>query len=56
MCDFYRWTTYTRFLALPITLMLVILNYAEVIIILFVLVDFIGAVWTMFALRQGKRV
>ena len=50
--EFYRWTTYTRFLALPITIVLVLLKIAETIVITFVLVDFIGALWTTWALRH----
>ena len=50
--DFYQWTTYTRFLALPITISLVFFNIAEPIVITFVLVDFIGALWTAWTLRH----
>lgn len=50
--DFYRWTTYTRFLALPITIILVFFNIAEPIVITFVIVDFIGALWTTWALQH----
>ena len=51
---FYRWTTYTRSLALIITILLVIIGLAEPIVIAFVVVDAIGAAWTIWALRRDE--
>ena len=52
MREFYRWTTYTRFLALPGTVVFVLLGWGEPITIGFVVVDFLGALWTTLALRK----
>lgn len=54
MREFYRWTTYTRFLALPGTAVFVFLGLGEPITLLFVVVDFLGALWTTLALRKDE--
>ncbi len=52
MRPFYRWTTYTRPMALIITVLLVFIGLADPIVIAFVVVDVAGAAWTIWALRQ----
>lgn len=54
MREFYRWTTYTRFLALPGTVVFVLLGLGKPITIGFVVVDFLGALWTTLALRKDE--
>lgn len=53
MRPFYRWTTYTRALALPVTVLLVAAGSARPLVIGFVVVDALGAAWTHRALRRG---
>ena len=48
---FYRVTVYTRASALPIVAAMVLLLHANPLIILFTVVDALGALWTALALR-----
>jgi len=56
MREFYRWTTYTRFLVLPCVTVLVLLGLGKPIVIGFVAIDFVGALWTTLALRKDVLV
>jgi hypothetical protein len=51
---FFRVTVFTRASALVFVIVFVVLNMAKPLIILFVIVDAIGAVWTFFALRKDN--
>jgi hypothetical protein len=52
---FFRVTVYTRASALPIITLFVLLTGASPLIILFTLVDALGALWTALALRLDRR-
>ena len=51
----YRVTVYTRALALPLVAAMVLLLRANPLIILFTVVDALGALWTALALRADRR-
>jgi hypothetical protein len=51
----YRVTVYTRASALPLTAAMVLLLRANPLIILFTVVDALGALWTALALRADRR-
>jgi small neutral amino acid transporter SnatA (MarC family) len=51
----YQATVYTRASALPLTAALVLLLRANPLIILFTVVDALGALWTALALRADRR-
>ena len=50
----YRVTVYTRASALPVTAVMVLLLRANPLIILFTVVDALGALWTALALRADR--
>ena len=50
----YRITVYTRVSAFLIVAVMVLLKLAEPLVVGFVVVDLLGAVWTGFALRKDK--
>ncbi len=54
LTNFYRWTTHTRLLAFPISAMFVALKMVSPLLLLFVLVDVAGALWTLRALKKEK--
>jgi len=54
MRPFYKWTTYTRSSALVITVFLVLIGLAKPIVIAFVIVDALGAIWTIWALHKDN--
>jgi hypothetical protein len=51
----YRVTVYTRASALPLTAAMVLLLRANPLIILFTVVDALGALWTVLALRADRK-
>ncbi len=51
----YQATVYTRASALPLTAAMVLLLRANPLIILFTVVDALGALWTALALRADRR-
>jgi uncharacterized membrane protein YuzA (DUF378 family) len=51
----FRVTVYTRASALPIVTLFVLLTGASPLIILFTVVDSLGALWTALALRADRR-
>jgi hypothetical protein len=51
----YQVTVYTRASALPVTAVMVLLLRANPLIILFTVVDALGALWTALALRADSR-
>lgn len=53
MAPFYEWTVYTRMTAPLFVSLIVIINRASPIILLFVIVDVIGALWTLKALKYS---
>lgn len=54
LTKFYRWTTHTRLLAFPISAVFVALKMISPLLLLFVLVDVAGALWTLSALRRQR--
>jgi len=50
----YRVTVYTRASALPVTAVMVLLLRANPLLILFTVVDALGALWTALALRADR--
>jgi len=51
---FFRVTVFTRASALIFVIVFVLIGWAKPIIILFVVVDALGALWTFFALKKDK--
>lgn len=56
MTPFYRWTIYTRSLAFLVALVLVATGQAPPVLLLLVLVDVLGALWTWLALRRDRSI
>jgi len=54
LADFFRWTVYTRSTVIVFFTAFVLLGFAKPQLIMFGLIDFLGAVWTGPALRFGK--
>ncbi len=52
---FFPWTLYTRPTVILFFTALVLLDLAEPTLVLFGLVDLLGAIWTYFALRADRR-
>ena len=52
LTDFYRWTTYTRPAAFGLTALWVLAGQASPLLLGFVIVDLLGALWTIWALRR----
>ncbi len=55
MTEFYRWTTYTRSAAFVLSLGLVVSGQAPPVLMSFLLVDVLGALWTFLALRRDAQ-
>ena len=54
MTDFFRWTVYARSAVIVFFAAFVLLGLASPPLILFGVVDFLGAIWTGMALRSSK--
>jgi hypothetical protein len=56
MTEFFWWTVYARSTVILFFIAFVLLGYANPPLILFGLVDLLGAIWTGWALRAAKNV
>ena len=56
MTDFFRWTVYTRSTIIVFFVAFVLLGFVSPPLILFGVVDLLGAIWTGLALRPPKTV
>ena len=54
MTDFFKWTVYARSSVIVFFAAFVLLGFAELPLILFGVVDLLGAIWTGLALRSQK--
>lgn len=54
MTDFFRWTVYARPTLIIFFTVFVLLGYADPPLILFGVVDLLGAIWTGLALKSSK--
>jgi thiol:disulfide interchange protein len=54
MTDFFRWTVYVRSTVIVFFVAFVLLGFASPPLILFGVVDLLGAIWTGLALRSPK--
>jgi len=54
MIDFFQWTVYVRPTAILFFIAFVLLGFARTPLILFSVVDLLGALWTGLALRSSK--
>jgi len=54
MTDFFRWTVYTRSTVIVFFAAFVLLGFARPPLIMFGVVDLLGAIWTGLALRSPK--
>ena len=54
MTDFFRWTVYTRSTVIVFFAAFVLLGFANPPLIMFGVVDLLGAIWTGLALRSAK--
>lgn len=54
MTDFFQWTVYVRPTVILFFTVFVLLGYASFPLILFGVVDLLGAIWTGLALRSAK--
>ena len=54
MTDFFRWTVYTRSTVIVFFAAFVLLGFAKPPLIMFGVVDLLGAIWTGLALRSAK--
>jgi len=54
MTDFFRWTVYTRSTVIVFFAAFVLLGFARPPLIMFGVVDLLGAIWTSLALRSPK--
>jgi hypothetical protein len=52
MTDFYRWTTYTRPTALMFAIIFFVTGQVSWLLIPFVMIDLLGALWTHLALKK----
>ncbi len=55
MRDFFQWTVYTRGSVILFFIAFVALDYAEPALLLFGVVDLLGAAWTQVALRSSRQ-
>ena len=55
MTEFYRWTTYTRPAAFGLAVVWVLVGWAQPLLIGFVVMDLLGALWTLWALRRDAQ-
>lgn len=56
MVDFFQWTVYVRSTVILFFAVFVLLGFASPPLILFGVVDLLGAIWTGLALRSSKTV
>lgn len=56
MTDFFRWTVYTRSTVIVFFAAFVLLGLARPLLIMFGVIDLLGAIWTGLALRSSKTV
>ena len=54
MTDFFRWTVYTRSTVIIFFAAFVLLGFAKPPMIMFGVIDLLGAIWTGLALRSAK--
>jgi len=54
MTDFFRWTMYTRSTVIVFFAAFVLLGFAKPALIMFGVIDLLGAIWTGLALRSPK--
>jgi len=54
MTDFFRWTVYTRSTVVVFFAAFVLLGFAKPILIMFGVIDLLGAIWTGLTLRSAK--
>jgi hypothetical protein len=54
MTDFFRWTVYTRSTVIVFFAVFVLLKFAGPPLIMFGVIDLLGAIWTGLALRSPK--
>ena len=54
MTDFFRWTVYTRSTVIVFFAVFVLLGFAGPPLIMFGVIDLLGAIWTGLALRSPK--
>jgi hypothetical protein len=54
MTDFFRWTVYTRSSVIVFFIIFVLLGLATPTLIMFGVIDLLGAIWTGLALRSAK--
>lgn len=52
--DFFRWTVYTRSTVIVFAIAFVLLGFARPPLIMFALIDLLGAIWTGLALRSER--
>ena len=52
--EFMRWTVYARLTFMSFCIVFVLLNFIGPVLLLFGLLDLLGAVWTALALRSAK--
>ncbi len=55
LTDFFRWTIFTRCGVLIFFIAFVLLGFVQPILILFGVVELLGAIWTGLALRSSKK-
>ena len=56
MKDFFRWTVYTRSTVIVFAIIFVVLRFAKPPLVMFALVDLLGAIWTGLALRSERAI
>jgi len=56
MTDFFRWTVYTRSTVIVFFAAFVLLGFARPPMIMFGVIDLLGAIWTGVALRSQKTI
>ena len=54
MTDFFKWTVYTRCTLILFFIVFVLLDFADPPLILFGVVDLLGAIWTGLSIRTSK--
>ena len=54
MTDFFRWTVYTRSKVIVFFAAFVLLGFARPPLVMFGVIDLLGAIWTGLALRSAK--
>lgn len=56
MTDFFRWTMYLRSAVILFFIVFVLLGFADPPLVLFGVVDLLGAIWTGITLRSSKNI